>query len=377
MIYLDYSATTPVIKDVLDSFNVVCNDYFGNPNSLHSLGIKSYELLKSARKQVCELLNIEDSELTFTSSSTESNNMALIGVALKKKNMGNHIIVSKLEHPSIYSICNYLSSIGFNISYVSNDSEGLIDLEDLKNKMTDKTILVSICGVNSEIGVRQPLRTIKQVITKVNKDCLLHSDLTQALGKIKINLNDVDLATMSSHKIYAPRGLGVLYKKNNVSISPILYGTNNSLEIGTPPLALIVSFAKALRLILSDTLEKEENIKECYKLLDEGLKKYPDIKINRSKYCIEQIYNISLMCIKPETFIHAMEKHNIFISSNTACSKGSISTSVMALYNDKVRASTTLRISISYLTTPKEIEEFLYYFDLEYNNLRDLVKGEK
>ena len=132
-----------------------------------------------------------------------------------------------------------------------------------------------------------------------------------------------------------------------------------------------------MRLILSDTLEKEENIKECYKLLDEGLKKYPDIKINRSKYCIEQIYNISLMCIKPETFIHAMEKHNIFISSNTACSKGSISTSVMALYNDKVRASTTLRISISYLTTPKEIEEFLYYFDLEYNNLRDLVKGEK
>lgn len=377
MIYLDYSATTPVIKDVLDSFNVVCNDYFGNPNSLHSLGIKSYELLKSARKQVCELLNIEDSELTFTSSSTESNNMALIGVALKKKNMGNHIIVSKLEHPSIYSICNYLSSIGFDISYVNNDSEGLIDLEDLKNKMTDKTILVSICGVNSEIGVRQPLRTIKQVITKVNKDCLLHSDLTQALGKIKINLNDVDLATMSSHKIYAPRGLGVLYKKSNVSISPILCGTNNSLEIGTPPLALIVSFAKALRLILSDTLEKEENIKECYKILDEGLKKYPDIKINRSKYCIEQIYNISLMCIKPETFIHAMEKHNIFISSNTACSKGSISTSVMALYNDKVRASTTLRISISYLTTPKEIEEFLYYFDLEYNNLKDLVEGEK
>lgn len=376
MIYLDYSATTPVDRAVLDSFNTVINDYYGNPNSLHSLGVKSRELLKSARKQICDLLNIKDSELIFTSGATEANNMALIGVAMKRKNFGNHIIVSKLEHPSIYGICNYLESMGFKISYVNNDSEGVIDLEDLKNLVTDKTILVSICGVNSETGVRQPLRTIKQVVLKANKDCLLHSDLTQGLGKVKLNLKDVDLASFSSHKIYAPRGLGILYKSDKVNITPILYGSNNSLEVGTPPLALIVSFAKALRLVLTDFSEKEESIKECVEVLENGLKKYDGIKINRSKYCINQIFSISLMTIKPETFIHAMERHNIFISSNTACSSGKLSTSVMAIYNDKLRAGTTIRISISHLTTVKEIEDFLEVFDLEYNNLTNLVKGD-
>lgn len=377
MIYLDYSATTPVNSDVLDSFNIVTKDYYGNPNSLHSLGVKSRELLKSARKQICDLLGIQDSELIITSSATDSNNRALIGTCLKHQHTGANIVVSKLEHPSIYNICSYIETLGISIRYVNNDKEGLIDLEDLKNNIDDKTVLVSICGINSEMGIRQPLRTIKQVITKKNKNTLFHSDLTQGLGKIKINLNDVDLASFSSHKIYAPRGLGILYKKNNINIIPLLYGSEiESLEIGTPPLALISSFSKALRLILSDKEEKEENIKECVKTLESGLKKYNRIKINRTKYCINQIYNISLMDIKSETFIHALEKHNIFVSSNTACSKGKISTTVMALYNDTLRASTTIRISISHLTTLKEIEEFLRVFDEEYNSLLTLVKGE-
>ncbi len=372
VIYLDYSATTPVDKNVLDSFNVVTCEYYGNPNSLHSLGMKSRELLKSARSQICELLNIKDNELIFTASATMSNNMALIGVCLNKRKQGNHIIVSKLEHPSIYAITDYLQTLGFKIEYVDNDSEGVIDLEDLKNKITDKTILVSICGVNSEMGIRQPLRTIKQVINKVNKNTLLHSDLTQGLGKVKINLNDVDLATFSSHKIYAPRGLGVFYKKTGVNITPLLYGSTSSLEIGTPPLALIVSFAKALRLILSDFEEKEESINECFNLLDTGLKKYKNIKINHTKYCLKHFYNISLMSIKSETFIHALEKHNVFISSTTACSSGNISSTIMAIYNDEIRASSTIRISLSHLTTKKEITEFLKIFEEEYENLNSL-----
>ena len=376
MIYLDYSATTPVSEEVLDSFNTVIKDYYGNPNSMHSLGVKSRELLKSARKQICELLGINDSELIFTSSATDANNRALLGICLNQKNEGKNIVVSKLEHPSIYAICNYLENFGINIRYVDNDSEGLINLEDLKNKVDNDTILVSICGVNSEMGIRQPLRTIKQVIMKKNKNTLFHSDLTQGLGKVKLNLSDVDLASFSAHKIYAPRGLGFLYKKKEVNLMPVLISSDNSLEIGTPPLALIASFSKALRLILSDREEKNEVIDECVKLLDSGLKKYKGIKINRSKYCINQIYNISLMDIKSETFIHALEKHNIFVSSNTACSKGKISTTVMALYNDTLRASTTIRISISHLTTVKEIEEFLHIFDEEYNNLLSLVKGE-
>ena len=376
MVYLDYSATTPVDKDVLESFNTVIKDYYGNPNSLHSLGVKSRELLTSARKQICDILKINDNELIFTSGATESNNMALIGVCLSRKRFGNHIIVSKLEHPSIYGICSYLESIGFEISYVGVDSDGVVDLENLKKLVTDKTILVSICGVNSETGVRQPLRTIKQVVKKENKDCYIHSDLTQGLGKIKINLDDVDLASFSSHKIYAPRGLGILYKKDGINVKPILYGAESGFNIGTPPLALIVSYAKALRLAYSNTNEKEEIINECVNVLESGLKKYDRVKLNRSKYTINQIYSISLMDIRSETFIHAMERHNIFISSNTACSSAKPSSSVMAIYNDKVRASTTIRISISHLTTVKEIETFLDVFDEEYNTLLNLVKGD-
>lgn len=375
MVYLDYSATTPVLDEVLDSFNTVTKEFFGNPNSLHSLGVKSRELLTSARKQICDILKIKDNELIFTSGATEANNRALIGVCLSRKKFGNHVIVSTLEHPSIYEICKYLESIGFKISYVNVDKEGVVDLEHLKSLVTDKTILVSVCGVNSETGVRQPLRTIKQVVKRENRDCYIHTDLTQGLGKIKINFDDFDLASFSSHKIYAPRGIGMLYKKDGVNIAPIMYGSNTH-EIGTPPLALIVAFSKAIRLAYANFNEKEESISECANKLLEGLKKYDRIKLNRSKYTINQIINISLMDIKPETLIHALEKHDIFISSNTACSSGKASTSVMAIYNDKLRATTTIRISISYLTTVKEIDLFLSAFDEEYNNLLNLVKGE-
>ena len=376
MVYLDYSATTPVIDEVLDSFNTVTKEFFGNANSLHSLGLKSRELLTSARKQICDILKIKDDEMIFTSGATEANNRALIGVCLSRKKFGNHVIVSTLEHPSIYEICKYLESIGFKISYVNVDKEGVVDLEHLKSLVTDKTILVSICGVNSETGVRQPLRTIKQVIKKENRDCYLHSDLTQGLGKIKLNLDDVDLASFSAHKIYAPKGIGMLYKKDCINMAPILFGSEKGYEIGTPALPLIVSFAKAIRLIYTNFKEKEEVVSLCAKKLIDGLKKHNGIKINRSKYTIDNIINLSLMDIKPETFIHAMEKYDIYISSNTACSSGKFSTSVMAIYNDLNRASTTIRISISYLTTEKEIDLFLEAFDVEYNKLTNLVKGE-
>ena len=166
MIYLDYSATTPVMYDVLESYNKASRDYIGNANSLHALGIKSRALLNSATRQISELFSVMDSEIIYTSGATESNNMALKGVALAYAKRGKHIIVSKLEHPSIYDICGYLEKLGFQISYVNNDEEGLIDFEDLKNKIRPDTILVSICAVNSETGVRQPLKTLRQIIKK-------------------------------------------------------------------------------------------------------------------------------------------------------------------------------------------------------------------
>lgn len=372
MIYLDYSATTPVLPEVLDSYNKVTNEYFGNPNSLHNLGLKSRELLNSATRQVSELLNIDINEFSFTSGATESNNLALIGACLANKDKGNHIIVSKLEHPSIYKIVDYLVSIGFKVSYVNNTVEGVIDFEDLKRKMNEDTILVSICAVNSETGIRQPLRTIKQVINKYNKNILLHSDITQALGKVSINFNDFDLASASGHKIYAPKGIGLFYKKKNVKCQKLLHGTDESYHPGTPALPLIVSFSKALRISLHELDKKLEIVSKWNEKLVKKLSTYPNIKINQSKYSIPHILNISLMDIKPETFIHAMERHEIYISSNTACSSGKLSTSVMALYNDRLRAETTIRISLSCMTKLEEITVFINTFNGVYEKLHSL-----
>lgn len=370
MVYLDYSATTPVLPEVLDSYNKVTEEYFGNPNSLHSLGIKSQELLNSAINQIADLLGIKDTEFTFTSGATMANNLAFLGVAGAYKRYGNHIVVSRLEHPSIYGICKHLEKLGFIIDYVNVTDEGVIDFEDLKRKVTKDTILVSICAVNSETGARQPLKTIRQVIRKNNENCIFHSDMTQAIGKVNLSVTDVDLATISGHKIYGPKGIGILYKNRNLVLSPIMFGSeDNELNPGTPPLPLIVSFAKALRLALKDISKKEEIVRGYNEKIITYLKKYPNIKINTSKYCIPHILNISLMDIKSETFIHALETDEVYVSSNTACSKGKRSEAVMSMYGDQARSETTIRISLSYLTMPSEITEFLNSFDKHYQEL--------
>ncbi len=374
MIYLDYSATTPVSYEVLDTLSKVTKDFIGNANSIHSLGGKSANLLESATKQIADIFGVNSNEIVYTSGATESNNMALIGTALANHKKGKHIITSKLEHPSIYAICNYLQSIGFEISYVKNDSEGLIDFDDLKRLVREDTVLVSICAVNSETGVRQPLKMIRQIIKKENIGTIFHSDMTQAIGKVSVNMRDVDLASMSGHKIFGPKGIGLLYKSNMIKITPLIYGSgkSNLLKPGTPPLPLIASLSKAIRLA-NEGLEKKERFVE---LLNDkivmALEKYPNIKINKTKYSIPQILNISVLDVMPESLVHALDKNEIYVSTNTACSSGELSSSVMALYNDLNRAKHTIRISLSYITTTEEINRFLEVFKREYEKLNSL-----
>ncbi len=379
MIYLDYSATTPVSYDVLESYNKATRDYMGNANSIHALGVKSKVLLNSATKQICELFNIQEEELIFTSGATESNNMALKGVGLAYSSRGKHIIVSKLEHPSIYKVCDFLETQGYEISYVNNDSEGLIDFEDLKNKIRKDTILVSICAVNSEVGIRQPLKTIRQIIKKENPDTLFHSDMTQAIGKIPVCMHDVDMASMSGHKIFGPKGIGFLYKNSKVRMIPLIHGSGkfNDLRSGTPPLPLIVALSKACRIALTDLEKREASVKKLNDKICLELEKYDGVTLNKTKYSIPHILNISFDNVRPETFIHSMEDDEVYISTNTACSSGDLSTSVMAIYNDKRRAMSTIRISLSYVTTNEEISKFLNLFKMKYNQLNNLMKDGK
>lgn len=373
MIYLDYSATTPVDIDVFDTLSKVTKNYIGNPNSMHSLGQKSMELLESATKQIADIFGVSSNEIVYTGGSTESNNMAIIGAALANHKKGKHIIVSKLEHPSIYVICDYLKSIGFEISYVKNDSDGLIDFDDLKKLVREDTILVSISAVNSEIGIRQPLKMIRQIIKKENMGTVFHSDMTQAIGKVSVNMHDVDLASVSGQKIFGPKGIGFLYKSSMIKVTPLLYGsTKENINPGTPPLPLIAALSKAVRLANENLEKKERFVTLLNEKIVNTLSKYPNILFNKTKYSIPHILNISIMDVMPEVMVHALANHEIYVSSNTACSSGEISNAVLAVYNDLNRAKHTIRISLSHVTTTEEINRFLEVFKEEYEKLSKL-----
>lgn len=372
MIYLDYSATTPVNEEVLDSYIKVTRDFIGNANSIHTLGMKSKELFLKASKQIADILGVKAKEVIFTSGASESNSTAIKGVAYKYASKGKHIITSELEHKSVLDVMEHLEELGFKVSYVKLLHNGQVDLKNLEELVNKDTILVSICAVNSEVGFKAPLKTIRQVINKKNDKVIFHSDMTQALGKTKVCLADVDLASFSSHKIYAPKGLGILYKKENLDIEPLIYGLteNTPFRGGTPALPLIVSFSKALRIMTDDLDKNVKKVDKLKQLLINGLKKYEGkIIINSNELCVPHIVNISLLKIKAETFVRAIEKEGIYISTNTACSSLDESTVLKAITNDTNISTTSIRISISHNTTAEEIGKFLNAFDKVYNDL--------
>lgn len=370
MIYLDYSATTPVISEVLDSYVHVTKDYIGNANSIHNLGVRSKELLLKATRQISEILGCEPNEIVYTSGASESNSTALKGVAFKYSKRGKHIISSPLEHKSVLETLKYLEMCGFEVSYVKLLPNGQVDLKDLESLVRDDTILVSICAVNSEVGYKVPLKTIRQVINKKNDKVIFHSDMTQALGKTKINLNDVDLASFSGHKIYAPKGIGILYKSKKIEIEPLIWGLTENAKFrgGTPALPLIVSASKAMR-IINENLEN--NIKKVAKLNELLINGLNDdrIHINSNNLCVPHIVNLSLKSIRSETFVRALEKYEVYISTNSACSSLESSTVLKAVTDDKEINTTSIRISLSHFTTKLEINEFIRIFYKVYDEL--------
>lgn len=364
MIYLDYSATTPVNEEVLDTFVKVSRDFPGNPNSLHSLGVSSRELIDASTKQIADILKVKPSEIIYTSGASESNNTAIKGICLQYQNRGKHIITTNFEHSSIYGPISYLQTLGFEVDFVKTDEFGIVDLDDLKSLLRDDTILVSITAVNSEIGIVEPIEEIGKILKDYPK-CFFHSDLTQIIGKKEINLENVDLASFSAHKFFGLKGIGGLIKKDKINLVPLIHGGKSTTiyRSGTPAVALIASFAKALRLAYVD-IEKHYNyVTKLNNMVKEELEKYSNIHINSNNKCSPYILNLSVMGIKPETMLHALEEEEIFISTQTACSSGnSYSKAVYSLTNDKELASSSIRISLSYVTKEEEIKIFLDKF---------------
>lgn len=369
MVYLDYSATTPVNKEVLDSFTRVCLEHPGNPNSLHKLGTYNAHLIEQATEQIKKVLNT-DMDVIYTSGSSESNNTVIKGIASKYSNRGKHIITSPFEHSSINAPLSYLSDHGFEIDFVKLNEDGTVNLDDLKSLMRDDTILVSIASVNSELGILQPIDKIAEIVKQYPK-CFYHSDMTQSIGKIKLDLTNIDFISFSAHKFFGIDGVGCLLKQSNIVIDPLIHGGKSTTiyRSGTPAVALIVSMAKALRLAYTNYEVKLKHIKELNTYLRDNIKDMPNIYINSTDKSIPQILNLSIIGIKPETMLHALESHDIYISTQSACSTGDSSSSVMALTHDIKRASSSIRVSISYVTTKEEIDYFLKTFKECYQEL--------
>ena len=371
MVYLDYSATTKPSKEVIDSF-IKATEYAGNPNSLHKYGMSAKKLIDASTKQIADLLKINKDEIIYTSGASEANNTAIKGVCLAHPNK-KHILTTPFEHSSISGPVNYLVDLGYKVDFVKIKSDGTVDIDDLKSLITNDTILVSIGYINSETGIRQPVEQIAQIL-KEYKWLYFHTDITQAIGKVSVDLKDVDLASFSAHKIFGFKGVGALIKKSKVNIVPLIHGgkSTTSYRSGTPATELIVSLAKAMRLALLDLDKKYEYVKKINERIKDNLKNYKNVYINSNDKSIAQILNLSVVGVKPEVMLHALESKDIYISTQSACSVSSISKAVLALTNDEKRAKSSIRISLSYKTTEEEIDYFLKSFDECYNSLMEL-----
>ncbi|MCK5822751.1 MAG: selenide, water dikinase SelD [Bacteroidales bacterium] len=282
-IYLDYNATTPIDPEVADAMKPFLAEYFGNPSSSHSYGIKTKIAVENARKQLAELINCNNSEIIFTSGGTESNNYAIKGIALANQHKGNHIITTQIEHPAVIEVCKYLEKNGFSVTYVPVDEYGLVHVEEIKKAITSKTILISVMHANNEVGTIQPISEIA-TLAKQN-DIIFHSDASQSIGKIQTDVKKmgVDLMAIAGHKFYAPKGIGALFIKQGVKLEKLIHGANHeqNLRAGTENVLEVVGIGKAAEIAKRDFENNFSHMETLREKLFEGLKEnLENIKLN-------------------------------------------------------------------------------------------------
>ena len=373
MIYLDYSANTPVDKEVLDYFYDVSLKYYGNPNSVHKIGLEAKKIIDESTNNIAKNLGVLPEEIIYTSGATESNNMVIKGICERYRNKGKHIILSSLEHNSIIASATYMQDKGFEVDLVPINDKGLVDINELKKLIRDDTILVSVVAVDSEIGLVQPIEEIAKIL-KDYPNVIFHTDATQAIGKVNIDFSNVDLISFTPHKFYGIPGIGILVKKKNVNIVPIIHGGKSTTiyRSGTPTTALIASADKALDIALKNQKERYKHVEKLNKKIKEHLKSLDFIHINSTDYSVPFTINFSIKGVNSGDFAKMLENNEIYVSTKTSCCPSNTpSKMVYALTKDKNLASTSLRVSISHLTTEKEIDEFLKVFDKCIKELKD------
>lgn len=365
MIYLDYAANTPVAQEVLDAFCAAAAAYPGNPNSPHPAGLEAKARLDAATAEIAALLGVQNDEIIYTSGASESNNLAIKGAAQRYKRFGRHIVTTMLEHSSVNGPVGFLQNEGFEVEYVGLDKNGQVDLDELQSLLRDDTILVSVCAVDSELGICQQTKRIG-ALAHTRPHCLFHSDLTQAVGKLPVSFENVDLATFAPHKFYGLNGCGVLIKKQPVMLEPQIHGgvSTTAFRSGTPALALIASLQAALAAALRHQEERMAYVTRLNHALREEFASRPALHVNSPRDASPYILNASVAGGKADALQDELARRVICVATKSACcAPKTVSRPVFALTHDKKAALSTLRVSLSHLTTQQELDAFLAALD--------------
>ncbi len=373
MIYLDYAANTPAAKEVLDCYYEEGMRVLANPNSKHQLGKQSKDRLEQITAGIASLLRVKPTEIIYTSGASEANNLAIKGLALSNSQRGKHIISTCLEHPSVSGALTYLQAQGFEIDLVDLTSDGLVDLDHLQELLRKDTILVSICAVDSELGVRQQLAELAEIL-KNYPDCRFHTDATQAVGKINISMEEADCITLAPHKFYGLNSSGLLIKKENLVLEPLIHGGSSTTlyRSGTPDVAMAAATYKALELALGNLEQRFVYISRLKEQLERELSGYKKVRLNSTRFSIPHILNVSVQGIKAVQFTQSLEEKGICVSVKSACSVlNTPSRPVYAVTRDKKNAMCSWRVSLSHLTTEEELQSFLEAFDQCYRSLAE------
>ena len=371
MIYLDYSANTPVDARVLEQFCAVERRCIGNANSHHQAGSAAKAEIDAATIKIASLLGVQPAEIIYTSGASEANNFALKGLARLSRHAGRHIISTPLEHSSVSGTLTALQEQGYEIDLLDVKQDGTVDLEHLKDLLRPDTICVAITLVDSELGVVQPVQEIAAIL-KAYPHCHLHVDATQAVGKIPVSFEGVDTMSLTAHKFYGLNGIGLLVKRRNLALEPLIHGGESTTiyRSGTPTVALASSLACALDLAVTDLPERVDHVAKLNAELHAALSTYPLVRINSPEHAIPHVLNLSVRNVKGTVFQRELDAKGVCVSVKSACSSDGLpSRAVFAVSRDRRIALSSWRISLSHLTTEDEIKAFLQAFDVCYREL--------
>ncbi len=377
-IYMDHSATTPVHPAVLEAMLPYFTKNFGNASSVHSFGRDAKNAIESAREKIADFIGAQPNEIIFTSGGTESDNFAIEGVAFENSKKGNHIITSVIEHHAVLNTCKHLESHGFQVSYVSVDEHGIVDLDHLKSLIRDETILITIMHVNNEIGTIEPISEIS-AIAKEN-GIILHTDAVQSVGKIPVNVNDlgIDLMTMSAHKIYGPKGVGALYIRKGTKIEPLIRGGHHerNRRAGTENVPGIVGFGKAVEVASADMEQESRRMWELTERLKYGLQEKIEYVYENSHPTrrVPNIVNLSFDYVEGESIILNLDIKGVAASTGSACTSGALDPShvLTALGLCASTAQGAVRFSLGRDNTTEDVDYIIDIMPEIINKLRQM-----